>query len=53
MEAKKLNNEERRTNYRRLQNGLKRGTGNAKKRCLESLCDEIIEFQSGGCHILI
>jgi hypothetical protein len=45
---KNVNNEEGRKNYRRLKNELKRATDNAKKEYLESICDEIIEFQRTG-----
>jgi hypothetical protein len=45
---KNINNEEGRKNYRRLRNELKRATDNAKKEYLESICDEIIEFQRTG-----
>jgi hypothetical protein len=37
--------EEGRRNYRRLRNEVKRATGMAKKEYLESICDEIMEFQ--------
>jgi hypothetical protein len=40
-------------NYRRLRNELKRATDNAKKEYLESICDEIIEFQRTGCYDLM
>jgi hypothetical protein len=40
-----VNNEEGRKNYRGLRNELKGATDNAKKEYLESICDEIIEFQ--------
>jgi type I site-specific restriction endonuclease len=42
---KNVNNEEGRKNYRRLRNELKRATDKAKKEYIESMCDEIIEFQ--------
>jgi hypothetical protein len=42
---KNVNNEERRKNYRRLRNDLKRATDKTKKEYLESICDESIEFQ--------
>jgi len=31
---------------------LKRASGKAKKRCLESLCGEIVEFQRTGLYDL-
>jgi hypothetical protein len=40
-----VNNEVGRNNYRRLRNELKRETDNVKKDYLESICDEIIEFE--------
>jgi hypothetical protein len=40
-------------NYRRLRNELKRATDNAKKEYLESICDEIIEFQRTGRYDLM
>jgi hypothetical protein len=42
---KNVNNEEVRKNYRRLRNELKGATDNTKKEYLDSICDEIIEFQ--------
>jgi hypothetical protein len=42
---KKVNNEEGGNNHRRLKKELKRASGKAKKKCLESLCGEIVEFQ--------
>jgi uncharacterized membrane-anchored protein len=50
---KNVNNEEGRKNYRRLSNELKRATDNAKKEYLESICDEINEFQRTGRHDLM
>jgi uncharacterized membrane-anchored protein len=50
---KNVNNEEGRKNYRRLRNELKRATDNAKKEHLESICDEIIEFQRIGRYDLM
>jgi hypothetical protein len=50
---KNVNNEERRKNYRRLRNLLKRTTENAKKEYLESISDEIIDFQRTGCYDLM
>ena len=41
---KNVNNEEGRRNYRRLRNELKRETETAKKKYLENICNEIIEF---------
>jgi len=42
---KNVNTEDGRKNYRWLRNKLKRATDNAKKECLENICNEIIEFQ--------
>jgi len=42
---KKVNTKEGRNNYRRLRNELKRATGSAKKKYLENICNEIMEFQ--------
>jgi hypothetical protein len=42
---KNVNNEEGRKNYRRQRNKLKRAMENIKKEYLESMCNEIIEFQ--------
>jgi hypothetical protein len=50
---KNFNNEEGRKNYRRLRNELKRATDNDKKEYLESICDEIIEFQRTGHYDLM
>jgi hypothetical protein len=50
---KNVNNEEGRKNYRRLRNKLKRATDNAKKEYLESICDEIMEFQRTGRYDLM
>jgi type I site-specific restriction endonuclease len=50
---KNVNNEVGRKNYRRLRNELKRATDNAKKEYLESICDEIIEFQRTGRYDLV
>jgi diphthamide synthase subunit DPH2 len=47
---KNVSNKEGRKNYRRLRNELKRATENAKKEYLESICDDIIEFQRTGCY---
>jgi hypothetical protein len=51
--CKNVNNEEGRKNYRRLTDELKRATDNNKKEYLESLCDEIIEFQRVGRYDLM
>jgi hypothetical protein len=40
-----VNTEEGRKNYRILRNELKRGTDNARKKYLENICNEIMEFQ--------
>jgi hypothetical protein len=50
---KNVNNEEGGKKYRRLRNELKRATDNAKKEYLESICDEIIEFQGTGRYDLV
>jgi hypothetical protein len=50
---KNVNNEEGRKNYRRLRNELKSATDNAKKENLDSICDEIIEFQRTGRYDLM
>jgi len=49
---KKVNNEEGGNNHRRLKKELKRASGKAKKKCLESLCDEIVEFLGTGLYDL-
>jgi hypothetical protein len=50
---KNVNNKEGRKNYGRLRNKLKRAMDNAKKEYLESMCDEIIEFQRTGRYDLM
>ena len=50
---KNVNIEEGRKNYRRLRNELKRATFNAKKKYLENICNEIIEFQKTGLYDLM
>jgi hypothetical protein len=45
--------QQRRKNYRRLRNELKRETDNTKKEYLDSICDKIIEFQRTGRYDLI
>ena len=42
---KNVNNEEGRRNYRRLRNELKRATEMVKKKYLENIRNEIMEFQ--------
>jgi len=42
---KNVSTEEGRKNYRRLRNGLKRATDNAKKEYVGNICHEIMEFQ--------
>jgi hypothetical protein len=50
---KNVNNEEGRKNCRRLRNELKRAMDNANKEYLESISDEIIEFQrTGRCDLM-
>jgi len=46
--SKNFNTEEGRKNYRRLRNELKRATDNTKKKYLENICNEIMEFQRTG-----
>jgi len=50
---KNVNTEEGRKNYRRLRNELKRATDNAKKKYLENICNEIMEFQRTGRYELM
>jgi hypothetical protein len=50
---KKVKNEEGRKNYRRQGNEFKRAKDNAKKEYLESICNEIIEFQRTGRYDLM
>jgi hypothetical protein len=50
---KNVNNEDGKKNCGRLRNELKRATDNAKKEFLESIWDEIIEFQRTGCYGLM
>jgi hypothetical protein len=50
---KNVNNEEGRKKYRKLRNELKRATDNAKMEYLESIRDEIIEFQRAGRYDLM
>jgi hypothetical protein len=50
---KNVNTEEGRKNYRRLRNEFKRATDNAKKEYLESICNEIMEFQRIGRYDLM
>ena len=45
---KNVNTEEGRKNYKRLRNELKRATDNAKKEYLETIHNEIMEFQRTG-----
>jgi hypothetical protein len=52
-EGSKEGRKEGTTNYRRLRNELKTATDNAKKEYLDSICDEIIEFQRTGCYDLM
>ena len=42
---KNVNKEEGRKHYRKLRNELKRATDKGRKEYLESVCDEIVEFQ--------
>jgi hypothetical protein len=42
-----------RNNYRRLRSGLKKATVKAKKEYLESICDEVMEFQRTGRYDLM
>jgi hypothetical protein len=50
---KNVTNKEGRNNYRRLRNKLKRATDNAKKEYLESICEEVKEFQRTGSYDLM
>jgi hypothetical protein len=50
---KNVRNKERRKIYRRRRNELKGATDNAKKEYLESICNEIIEFQRTGHYDLM
>ena len=50
---KNVNTEEGRKNYRRLRNELKRATDKAKKKYLENICNEIMEFQRPGRYELM
>ncbi|PNF37368.1 hypothetical protein B7P43_G17444 [Cryptotermes secundus] len=50
---KNVNNEEGRRKYRRLRNELKRTTDRAKKEYLETICNEIMEFQRTGRYDLM
>ena len=49
---KKVNNEEGGNDHRRLKKELKRASGKTKKKCLGSLCGEIVEFQRTGLYDL-
>jgi hypothetical protein len=53
MKRKNVNNEEGRKHYRRLRNELKETTDKAMKEYLESICDEITEFQRVKLNYLI
>jgi hypothetical protein len=48
-----FNNEEGRKKYRSLKNELKRATGKVKRECLESMFEEITEFQRAGPYDLM
>jgi hypothetical protein len=50
---KSVNNEQGRTNYRRVNNELRRATDKAKLEYLESKCDEITELQRIGRYDLM
>jgi hypothetical protein len=50
---KNVSIEEGKKNYRRLRNELKRAIDSAKKECLESICDEIVDFQRIGHYDLM
>ena len=50
---KNVDTEEGRKNYRRLRNESKRATDNAKKKYLENICNEIMEFQRTGHYDLM
>ena len=46
----RISTTKKRKNYRRLKNELKRANEKAEKEYLESICDETIEYQRGGCY---
>ena len=48
-----VNTEERRRNYRRLRSELKRATEKEKKKYLENVCKEIMEFHRTGRYDLM
>jgi uncharacterized membrane-anchored protein len=50
---KNVNTEERRKNYRKLRNELKRTTDNAKKEYLEIICKKIMKSQRTGRYDLM
>jgi len=52
-EWKNVNNEQGRKNYRSVRNDLKKAIGEAKKECVESICEEIMEFQRTGRYDLM
>ena len=50
MKWKSLNNEDSKENYRRLRNEFERATEKAKNESLESICDDVMEFQRKGLY---
>jgi hypothetical protein len=50
---KSVNNEEGRKNYRTVRNELQRATNKAKKVYVESICDEVMEFDRTECYDLL
>jgi hypothetical protein len=50
---KSANDEERRKNYRILNNELRKATDKAKLEYLESKCDDIMKLQRAGLYDLI
>jgi hypothetical protein len=50
---KKVNTNKGRKNYRRLRNEFKRATDNTKKKHLENICKEIMEYQRTGRYDLM
>jgi hypothetical protein len=46
----RISTTKKRKNYRRVKNELKSANEKAEKEYLESICDETIEYQRGGCY---
>jgi len=53
MKWKNVNNNEGRQNYRTLRNELKRATDKSNKKCLDSVCDKVMQIQRTRCKNLI